>query len=287
MFINDIETDIISLISKFADDCKIAKNAQTDEDVNTVQEDVNTLDNWADKWQMKFHPDKCKILHLGFNNRNSDYYLNGEKIKAVSEEKDLGVIITDDLKAKRHIAEIVKRANKILGMIRRSITCKSTPIIMNFYKTLVRPIVDYCSAIWSPYQKQDIEKLEKVQRRATKIISEIRNLPYTERLRRCKLMTLEARRRRYDLIEMFKIMKGIYKIDKEKLFEINTDTTRGHDLKIRKKHSKLNIRKHFFTNRVVNDWNRLPHIAVNQENVLNFKKQIDPMFHEGGLYMIQ
>ena len=59
MFINDIETDIISLISKFADDCKIAKNAQTDEDVNTVQEDVNTLENWADKWQMKFHPDKC------------------------------------------------------------------------------------------------------------------------------------------------------------------------------------------------------------------------------------
>ena len=142
---------------------------------------------------MKFHPKKCKTLHLGHNNKRSDYFLKGERIKEDTEEKDLGVIITEDMKQKRQVAEIAKKANKILGMIRRTITCKNVQNIMNFYKTLVRPILDFCSGIWNPYLKQDIEKLEKVQRRATKMISEIRNLPYRERLRRCKLMTLRGK----------------------------------------------------------------------------------------------
>ena len=287
IFINDIETDVISMLSKFADDCKLAREVATEDNVNEVQEDVNTLGRWSDKWQMKFHPKKCKILHFGHNNKRSDYFLKGERIKDDNEEKDLGVIITKDMKQKRHVAEIAKKGNKILGMIRRTITCKNVQNIMNFYKTLVRPILDFCSGIWNPYLKQDIEKLEKVQRQATKMISEIRNLPYRERLRRCKLMTLEERRRRYDLIEMFKIMKGIYKVNKENLFEMNTNSTRGHGWKVKKKHCRLNLRKFFFTQRIVNDWNQLPQSAVSQETVLGFKREIDPLFYEGGLYMIQ
>ena len=172
-----------------------------------------------------------------------------------------------------------------LGMIRRTITCKNTENIMSYYKTLVRPILDYASGIWNPYHKKDIEKLEKIQRRATKIIRENRNLPYPVRLRKCKLMSLEERRRRYDLIEMFKIMKGIYKIDKELLFEINKNPTRGHELKVQKKYSRLNIRKNFFTNRVIDDWNHLPAQAITAKNVLQFKKVVDPLFY-GGLHMI-
>ena len=173
IFINDIETDVISMLSKFADDYKLAREVATEDNVNEVQEDVNTLGRWSDKWQMKFHPKKCKILHFGHNNKRSDYFLKGERIKDDNEEKDLGVIITKDMKQKRHVAEIAKKGNKILGMIRRTITCKNVQNIMNFYKTLVRPILDFFSGIWNPYLKQDIEKLEKVQRRATKMISEI------------------------------------------------------------------------------------------------------------------
>ena len=217
------------------------------EDTDNLQVDLNRLGSWSDKWQLRFHPDKCKTLHLGYKNEKRQYYLKGKEIKKVTEEKDLCLIITEDLKPKRHIAETVKKANKILGMIRRTITCKNKDIIMNFYKTLVRPILDYGSAIWSPYLKKDITTLEKVQRRATKMITGMRTLPYRERLRRCKLMTLQERRRRYDLIEMFKIMKGIYKVDREKLFELNSNSTRGHNLKVTKKHCRLNIRKNFFT----------------------------------------
>lgn len=203
-----------------------------------------------------------------------------------TSEKDLGYHTTHDLKQHKHVAEITKSANKILGMIKRTITCKNTENIMSYYKTLVRPILDYASGIWNPYHRKDIEKLEKIQRRATKLIREIRNLPYTERLRKCKLMTLEQRRRRYDLIEMFKIMKGIYKVNKELLFQLNTNQTRGHELKVKKNYSRLNIRKNFFVNRVTDDWNHLPAQAINAKTVLNFKKVVDPIFY-GGLHMIQ
>ena len=116
IFINDIDKDIISLLSKFADDCKITRKVNTDEDADNVQEDINTLSSWSDKWQLVFHPEKCKLLHIGHNNTNKNYYLKGTEVKKVEEEKDLGIITTKDMKPRKHIAQKVKKANKILGM---------------------------------------------------------------------------------------------------------------------------------------------------------------------------
>ena len=103
------------------------------------------------------------------------------------------------------------------------------------------------------------------------MIKEIRHLSYQERLKECNLMTLEMRRRRYDLIETFNIFQEIYAVDKEKFFKIR----------------KNPIRKYFYTQRVVNDWNKLPEDAVNATTLTQFKTVIDPEFKEGGLYMIQ
>ena len=287
IFINDIETGITSTLSKFADDCKIKRTVKSDEDANAVQVDLNNLVMWSHKWQMKFHPDKCKVLHIGHNNQRYKYYIEGTEVKKVSEEKDLGVITSEDLKQKKQVAKVVKSANRILGMIRRTITCKNKINILSLYKTLVRPILDYGAAVWSPHQRGDIEKVEKIQRRATKMIKEIRHLSYQDRLKACNLMTLEMRRRRYDLIETFKIIKEIYAVDKEKFFKMRNNQTRGHNQKIYKQHSRLNLRKYFFTQRVVNDWNQLPEEAVNATTVTQFKTVIDSEFKEGGLYMIQ
>ena len=234
-----------------------------------------------------FHPDKCKVLHIGHNNNRYKYYIEGTEVKEVSEEKDLGVITSEDLKQKKQVAKVVKSANRLLGMIRRTITCRNKRNILNLYKTLVRPILDYGAAVWSPHQKGDIEKVEKIQRRATRMIEEIRYLPYEDRLKECNLITLELRRRRYDLIETFKIMNEIYAVNKEKFFQIRTNSTRGHDQKIYKQQSRLNARKFFFTQRVVNDWNKLPQAAVNARTLDQFKSIIDPEFKEGGLYIIQ
>ena len=126
---------------------------ENSDDATEVQTDLNTLVQWSEKWQMSFHPDKCKVLHIGHNNQKYKYYIKDAEISKVKEEKDLGVIISEDLKPKKQIANIVKKANRLLGMISRTLTCKNTRNIMNLYKTLVRPILDYAAAIWNPHQK--------------------------------------------------------------------------------------------------------------------------------------
>ena len=167
-----------STLSKFADDCKIKKKVENVVDATEVQTDLDTVIKWSEKWQMSFHPDKCKLLQLGYNNQKHKYYIKDAEIKKVTEEKDLRVLISEDLKPKKQIANIVKKANRLLGMISRTLTCKNKANIMNLYKTLVRPILDYAAAIWNPYKKKDIEKLERVQRRATRMIRGLRNLTY-------------------------------------------------------------------------------------------------------------
>ena len=119
-------------------------------------------------------------------------------------EKDLGVWISADMKCSQQCRYAVNKANKVLGMIKRTITYKDLRIMLNLYKTLVRPHVEYCVSAWSPYYKKDKELLEKVQRRFTKMIKGMKGKSYEERLQKLNLWSLEERRNREDLIEVFK-----------------------------------------------------------------------------------
>ena len=120
--------------------------------------------------------------------------------------------------------------------------------------------------------RKDIDKLERVQRRATRLISEISQLSYEERLQQCRLTTLETRRIRGDQIEVFKIMHGYEGLNKDMFFRIKNDSiTRGHSLALVKSHSRLDIRKYTFSQRVVNDWNKLPEECINATSVNMFK----------------
>jgi hypothetical protein len=289
IFINDIDINIVSMLSKFADDFKAIRQVQSTERAYTLQEDITKLYCWSNDWQMLFHPDKCKCMHIGYNNLAYDYYLGDTLIKSVADEKDLGVVIQNNLSPSKHISEIVKKANRKLGTIRRTYTFKSKKNIMSLYKTLVRPTLDFASSAWSPHQLKDINKLEKVQKRATRMIGNLRKKPYQQRLRECHLMTLENRRRRYDLLETFKIMKRISDVDYKKLFVLrNGPSIRGHSMKLQKQYNRLDVRKHFFSQRVIDDWNKLPQAAVDAITVDQFKKIVDPMFrNRGGLYNIQ
>src|SRR6218665_1705252 len=123
-------------------------------------------------------------------------------------KKDLGVIMNRSAKPSRQCAEASKKANSNLGMIRRTIVSRDKDTILRLYKTLVRPQLEYCIQVWSPCLKQDMEKLEKVQRRATKMIQGYKYLSYEEMLKWCGLTTLEKRRSRGDLIEAYKIITG-------------------------------------------------------------------------------
>lgn len=196
-------------------------------------------------------------------------------------ERDLGVLVDKSMKFSEQCNSAVSKANATLGMIKRTITCKKKNIILKLYKALVRPKLEYCVQAWRPYLKKDIDKIEKIQHRATKLIEECKGLSYEERLKVTGLSTLDERRTRGDLIEVFKLMKGFSKVDYSKFFTLAANkNTRGHDLKLKKNRSKLDIRKYFFSQRVVDKWNRLPQSVVDATSVNSFKNRYDKHIEE-------
>jgi hypothetical protein len=149
----------------------------------------------------------------------------------------------------------------------------------NRFHSLVRPILEYASSIWNPYKTKDIEAIENVQRRATKMLPDMKDLTYEERLRKLKLPSL-----RYMRLETFKIVTEIYdKRVTEDLLPINKSTlhqTRGHSLKLTKNRSRLDIHKYYFTNRVVDDWNNLPETVITAKNVKIFENRLDKLWQD-------
>ena len=163
------------------------------------------------------------------------------------------------------------KGNQILGLIRRNITYKGKKLIIPLYKAIVRPHLEYCIQTWRPYRKKDIDTLERIQRRATEMIPELRDLSYEERLKECGLTTLETRRLRGDQIEVFKILNGYENIDRNMFFSLKKDSrTRGHEVKLVKDQCRLDIRKHSFSQRTINEWNKLSTDCVTASSVNNF-----------------
>ena len=253
IYINDIDDCVAGKILKFADDTKIYHTVYSDEDVSDLQSDLCNLVEWSNEWQMLFNADKCKVMHMGFNNKQAKYDMNGIQLECVSEEKDLGVIISEDLKWDKQCSEAVKKANRMLGMIKRNFVDRSKDTIISLYKSLVRPHLEYCCQIWNPYYKKDIKLIEGVQRRATKLVTGMKELSYNDRLKQLGLQQLEGRRMRSDLIETFKIVNRKYDINPELFFQLDEGDRRGHDHKLFKKRFRLNVSKYAFSNRVIDN----------------------------------
>ena len=129
-------------------------------------------------------------------------------------------MITNDLKASHQCTAACNKANRILGMINRTIVYKSKEVLLKLYKSLVRPHVEYCTPVWSPCYQKDKILIEKVQHRFTRMIPGFSKLPYSERLKRLGLWSLEERRNRADLIEVFKIVKGLSGVPLESMFDL-------------------------------------------------------------------
>jgi len=283
VYLNDLEEGLVSKLGKFADDSKMLKSIISSDDAKIVTNDLRSLEKWAEVWQMQYNVDKCSVIHMGNHNPCSEYSLGNKPLNISDKERDLGVIIDKSLKFSEQSDSVVKKANSTLGMIKRNIVSRNKDVITKLYKALVRPKLEYCVQAWRPFLKKDIEKIERVQHRATKMIFECRNLSYEDRLKVTGLTTLEQRRNRGDMIEVFKSLKGLSKLNKDKLFTMHGGSkTRGHRYKLAKKRSRLDIRKHFFSQRIVNQWNNLPEAVVEASSVNSFKNKYDKFL--GGAY---
>jgi len=160
-------------------------------------------------------------------------------------------------------------------MINRSIQYKSKSVLLCLYKTLVRPHLEYCTQIWSPHYSRDKQLLEKVQHRFTRMVPGMKVLPYNERLRQLGLWTLEERRNRADLIEMFKMLRGKSSPNFDSLFERSKNlSTREHSVKLMKHHCTTDLRKYFFSERVIDRWNMLTEDCVSSCTINAFKGKL-------------
>ena len=162
-------------------------------------------------------------------------------------------------------------------MVRRTFSFMDKNISLKVYKAFIRPQLEYCQQILSPFLKSDIDELEKVQRRATKLLHSIKDLPYEERLEKLNLYSLAERRLRGDMIFTFQILKGFVDIDVTKIFSLTNKnrSTRGHSLKLELKRSNCEIRKNFFTNRIITPWNNLSQNIIDSETTEQFKWRYD------------
>ena len=282
LYINDLP-DVIkngSGIYLFADDTKLYKSISSTTDCESLQKDLFEMQKWADMWLLKFHPDKCKVMKLGNKNQTVFQYALTESstpMNYVTSEKDIGVTIDNKLTFDVHIAEKVSKANSMMGLIRRSMEYMDKDTFRLLYTALVRPHLEFANAIWSPYLIKHINMIENVQRRATKMVPGLSDLSYSDRLKRLNLPTLSYRRKRGDMIEMYKILSGKYDT------EVTTNliplrrpgSTRGHERKIFKTHSRLNIRKYSFVQRSANSWNSLPPAVIEAKSLREFEKHLD------------
>ena len=134
IYINDTDELIGCNILKFADDTKNFREIKSPQDIAQLQEDLVNLAAWSTDWQMLFNVDKCKVMQMGYNNTCPEYFLNGTKMESVSEEKDLGVIVSDDLKWEKQCSQTVAEAHKVLGLIKRNFTDSSKETIIPLYK---------------------------------------------------------------------------------------------------------------------------------------------------------
>ena len=262
LYINDIMDNIDSNGFMFADDTKLFRAIRCREDADILQSDIEALEDWSKKWLLKFHPDKCHVLF---------------------EEKDLGVMVDSELTFQTHISNQIRKANAMVGLIRRSFTHLDCKSFKKLFTAFVRPHLEYGQPVWAPHLKKYSNQIENVQIRATKLVDGVSNLDYSERLKRINLPTLAYRRLRGDMIQLYKHFHAYDKCTLSKSFQPRDRLSRIHQFQLHNRRPKDGIRgiqTNSFYFRTPEIWNKLPEIVVNAGNLNNFKNKLDEFWKD-------
>jgi len=269
----DLANVIKSNCAFYADDVKIYGDP-LDPDSSLVS-DLVLIQQWCDKWLIPVNPSKCSVMHIGRSNPKRQYVIGGTILAAVNTQRDLGVVISSDLSWSAHIQHIAGKANKMLYLIRKAFPNCGVGNLGQFYKTYIRPILEYAGPVWHPTLQRDIALLESIQRRSTRLTLGTNRPPYEERLKMCRLTSYSDRKLRGDLIITFRALHEFFGCDMAFLFPLNVNNLRGHNFKLKKENFSTTARQCFLSNRIFERWNALPQEVVNATSVNSFKNEYD------------
>ena len=224
-YINDLPDNLSSTVRLFTDDNLLYLTVESQSDTNSLQKDLDELENWENRWLMEFNIDKCQILRVTHKHDPlyHEYTLHGKILESVDSAKYLGVTITSDLPWNQHISNIVTKGNQTLGFLRRNLRINSPELTSTAYKSLVQPTVEYASSVWDPSTKQNRDRLEMVQHRAARYVLNCyeRSASVTEMLKQLDWETLELRRKKARLIMLYKIHCNLVEIGQQEVSRTN------------------------------------------------------------------
>ena len=187
------------------------------DDSTDLQVGFCALKEWSNYRLLKLNIKKCNVISLSHNNTIIKYKYSATvdnkiiHLERCNKVRDLGVVVDRKLSFSDHITEKVNKAYSSLGITKQNFQHVDTDAIVLLNEALVRSHVEYVNTVWSPYRQYLIEEVEKVQKRATKLVHECKDLPYSDRLKYLKLPTLKYRRHRGGgMIETYKITHGLY-----------------------------------------------------------------------------
>ena len=216
MMIDDLDSKLVhSSASKYADDTRVTVCIKTQQDHEVFQIELNTIIHpWGPNNNMSLNGDKFEHLHVGKNlNKARTSYKDpvGKTIEEKEHVKDLGVVISNDLSWNTHTKEVVAKAQNMIGWVLRTFSTRDKIPMMTLWNTQIKPILDYCSPLWSPSANnfRNLDLLEGVQRAFTRHIEGMGSLNYSERLKALKMYSIQRHHERYKIIYLYKIIKHI------------------------------------------------------------------------------
>ena len=259
----------------FADDIKLLSTNK-----QNLQQALTIVDKWVDEWALQLNRDISEHFTIRQTICHT-FYMNNKSVPKVTSVRDLGITISDNLSWKQYINKIRAKANILSNTILRTFSPNNTTLIVNLFKTYVRPIVEYHTCSWSPYQQSDITDIESIQRAFTRKLCQRANISfcsYNDRLEKLKLETLQCRRVKRDLVYIFKILHQYVDVsftDHFQFSNFNGHFLRRHNLHlVRPTPAKTLVRDNFYATRAVKHWNNLPEDIVNSQTLSVFKSRL-------------
>ena len=282
IYINDLSTccpDFKNLYL-FADDSKCFSTIKSISDCDKFQKSLDSIYLWSNHWQLSLAADKCQIISFSNNKTaslNYIYNINSIPLLRVNEVVDLGVRFLSDFSFSPHIKEMCNKARRKASIILNCFKSKNKEILFRAFTVFVRPTLDYCSNLWSPYRKSDIDLIESVQKRFTKRLYGLNGLQYSDRLKTIFTETLEQRRLKADLYMYYKIIVELVDLPVDEFFFFKHTITRNNGAYIYKNSFRYNAERYYFKNRSIAAWNSLATNVVNAKSLNDFKTLLDSL----------